>query len=146
MSAGYRLNASVISGMDKFMALARIAAGACHEADAIQASDQSDEKMISLAQQLFPDKPYCLVRDWVLVDVNDHELLSMPEGVKPRIVFAGKVVDDQAKRFHRPRWIRSTFEASLAEGYLFESMNTVYVLSGSGARASCDWRVLDGCF
>lgn len=130
----------------KFMALARIAAGTCPEKDSIPVSDLSDEKLISLAQQLFPGKPYCIVRDCVLVDLNDPELLGIPEGVKPRIVFAGKVVDDQMKRFHRPRWIRSTFEVSLAEGYLFESMNTVYVLSGSGARACCDWIVLDGSF
>ncbi|HBO4309887.1 TPA: hypothetical protein L4V00_000198 [Pseudomonas aeruginosa] len=146
MSIGFLLNASVTSGVEQIMALARIAAGACPKKDAIPASDLSDEKLIGLAQKLFPDKPYCLVRDWVLVDLNDPELLGIPEGVKPRIVFAGKVVDDQMKRFHRPRWIRSSFEVSLTEGYLFESMNTVYVLAGSGARASCDWINLDGCF
>lgn len=145
MSVGYLLNASAISGIESFMALARVAAGSCPESERLPASVLSDAQLITRAQQLFPAKPYCLVRDWVLVDLEDHELLRIPQGVKPRVVFAGKVVDDQAERFHRPRWIRSSFEVSFFEGCFFESMNTVYVLSGGGARARCGWAILDGC-
>ncbi|WP_241357814.1 DUF6957 family protein [Pseudomonas aeruginosa] len=146
MSVGYLLNASAISGMDKFKSLARVAAGSCPEEDRLPASVLSDSQLITRAQQLFPDKPYCLVRDWVLVDVDDHESLLLPEGVKPRVVFAGKVVDDKAERFHRPRWLRSSFEVSFVEDCFFESMNTVYVLAGGGARASCGWIILNGSF
>lgn len=146
MSKGRILNASTISGMDKFMALARIAVGICDEADKIGASEYTDAELIVRARELFPSKPYCLVREWVLVDLSDTEGLEVPEGALPRVVYAGKVVDDQADRFDRPRWILSTFELSLVEGHLFESMNTIYVLSGRGARATCDWRVLASLF
>lgn len=120
MSKGHILKAAAIAGMDKFMALARIAAGISDSAHKLKGSELSDEELICRAQELFPTKPYCLVRDWVLVDVNDSALLRLPQGVQPRVVFAGKVIDDQAERFDRPKWIRSTFEVSFTEGYFFE--------------------------
>ncbi|VVO94904.1 hypothetical protein PS903_02476 [Pseudomonas fluorescens] len=100
-----------------------------------QGSIDSDEILIGMVKALFPRKPYCLVDDWTLfnVDVTEVELQKIhAAGQLPLIVFAHNVRFDSERRFDVGDWVRSTLATSFEEGFLFETRNTVYVLCGDG--------------
>ena len=95
----------------------------------------SPQKASREAQRRFPNKPHCLVRQWMLVDLlvaDPEQWAAQHPGKAPRLVLAHDIVFDSAGRFPPGYWVRSTFQVSYAEEGFFETGNTVYVLLGEG--------------
>ena len=104
-----------------------------------QGAMDTDEILIGLVQALYPRKPYCLVENWTIfnVDVTEEELNKIhAAGQLPMILFAQNVRFDSERRFDVGDWMRSTFATSFEEGFLFETRNTIYVLKGLGHEKS----------
>ena len=98
----------------------------------------SEADAVAEVRQRYPGKPYCLVREWALIDLEcPAAVLSEIErsGRRPSVIFAHCIVLDSARRGPPGNWVRSTFEVSRDErAGFFESRNTVYVLLGPGSR------------
>ena len=97
----------------------------------------SQEDLISLAATAFPGKAFCVVKQWILIDltvtqVEREKLASL--GLLPMTLFAHEVVLDSKGRFQSGMWVRSNFGKAFAEGCMFETKSTVYLLWGSGLR------------
>ena len=97
----------------------------------------SQEDLISLAAKTFPGKAFCVVKQWILIDltvtpVEREKLTSL--GLFPMTLFAHEVVLDSKGRFQSGMWVRSNFGKSFTEGCMFETNSTVYLLWGSGLR------------
>ncbi|MFZ5957759.1 DUF6957 family protein [Pseudomonas knackmussii] len=146
MSERERPDAANVGGIDRVTSLVGVISGDTSQYESIAGGGLSDDEAVALAKEVSPLKRYCLVRDWVLVDVTFSRGEQLPEGVKPRVLYSGCIVRDQACRFPTGGWVRSTFEVSFTRGCLFETRNTVYVLSGDGRRATCDWQHLAALF
>jgi len=100
-----------------------------------QGAIDTDEALINLVKAIFPRKPYCLVDDWIVfnVDVTEHELQKIhAAGKLPLVLFAHNVRFDSERRFDVGDWVRSTMAMSFQDGFLFETWNTIYVLVGPG--------------
>lgn len=97
----------------------------------------SQEDLIALAAKAFPGKAYCVVKQWILIDLTvtpeEQEKLTKL-GLIPVTLFAQEVVLDSRGRFQPCMWVRSNFGRSFTEGCMFETKNTVYLLWGSGQR------------
>ncbi|MCH4879118.1 hypothetical protein EQV97_17235 [Pseudomonas sp. TMW22090] len=97
----------------------------------------SQEDLISLAGKVFPGKAFCVVRQWILIDltVTPEELEKLTNlGLLPMTLFAHEVVLDSGGRFQPGMWVRSNFGVSFIYGSMFETKNTVYLLWGPGQR------------
>lgn len=84
----------------------------------------------------FNGKPYCLVRDWTVVDVCVSDAYRndlAQDRLLPCVLYASDVVCHSAGVRHRGDWVRSTFLREL-DGYRFETRNTSYLLIGPGCR------------
>ena len=97
----------------------------------------SQDDLISLAGKLFPGKAFCLVRQWILIDLivapdEKEKLTSLT--LLPMTLFAHEIVLDSKGRFQPKMWVRSNFGVSLIYGCMFETKNTVYLLWGPGLR------------
>ena len=97
----------------------------------------SQEDLISLAAKTFPGKAFCVVKQWILIDltvtpVEREKLTSL--GLFPMTLFAHEVVLDSKGRFQSGMWVRSNFGKSFTEGCMFETNSTVYLLLGSGLK------------
>lgn len=92
---------------------------------------------VALTNLHFPSRAYCLVAEWVILDldvtttqrkaITDRELI-------PALVYALTVIQDSKDRFQPGDWVRTTLEVSFTHSWLFETKNTVYVLMGAGRR------------
>lgn len=97
----------------------------------------SQEDLISLAAQAFPGKAFCVVRQWILIDLTvtpDEKEKLTKLGLLPMTLFAHEVVLDSKGRFQPNMWVRSNFGKSFTDGCMFETKNTVYLLLGPGQR------------
>ena len=92
---------------------------------------------IELIAEGFSGRHFCLVRDWIWVD------LDLPEAVReelnripllPVMLYANCVVTDSLGRFGKGDWVRSTPLVSFTHGCFFETHDTVYALLGHGVR------------
>ncbi|MDD1965905.1 hypothetical protein NPS29_11285 [Pseudomonas putida] len=82
-------------------------------------------------------KPFCIVSEWRIIDVqvNDDLRRSLAQdGLSPQIVYASNVLFHSQHKRDRGDWVRTTFMKSFTDGFLFESVNTLYVLMGPGTR------------
>lgn len=95
------------------------------------------EELIALSAKAFPGKAFCVVRRWILIDltVNTDEKEKLTGlGLLPTTLYAHEVVFDSRNRFQPGMWVRSNFGVSFTEGCMFETKNTVYLLSGVGQK------------
>lgn len=84
----------------------------------------------------FPGRHFCLVRDWIWVD------LALPKAVREElnrvqllpVMLYGDVVADSLGRFDKGDWQRSTPLIAFTQGCFFETRDTVYALLGHGVR------------
>ncbi|MEO8643856.1 hypothetical protein [Pseudomonas sp.] len=97
----------------------------------------SQEDLIVFAAKAFPGKAFCVVRQWILIDLivtpDEKEKLTNLT-LLPMTLFAHEVVLDSKGRFQPKMWVRSNFGVSLIYGCMFETKNTVYLLWGPGLR------------
>lgn len=97
----------------------------------------SQEDLIALTAKAFPGKAFCVVRQWILIDLTvtpDEKEKLMNLGLLPMTLFAHEVVLDSKGRFQPGMWVRSNFGKSFTEGCMFETKNTVYLLLAAGQR------------
>jgi hypothetical protein len=107
------------------------------EGEAKPGWEGSQEDLISLAAKAFPGKAFCVVRQWILIDLTvapdeKEELAKL--GLLPMTLYAHEIVLDSRGRFQPGMWVRSNFGRSFTESCMFETKNTVYLLWGSGHR------------
>lgn len=97
----------------------------------------TQDELIALAAKAFPGKAFCVVRQWILIDltVNSAEKEKLNGlGLLPATLFAHEVVLDSKGRFQPQMWVRSNFGKSFTEDCMFETKTTVYLLLGAGQR------------
>ncbi len=106
------------------------------EATPLSGSELSTDDAIRLAETEFPDKPWCLVRNWVIYGLPEESFTAYAgRGLKPEMVYADFIVYDKQHRWSVGQWVRSSPLKSFTHECLFETENTVYVLLGEGYRA-----------
>ena len=97
----------------------------------------TQDELIALSANAFPGKAFCVVRQWILIDltVNSDEKEKLTGlGLLPATLFAHEIVLDSKGRFQAGMWVRSNFGVSFTEGCMFETKSTVYLLLGAGQR------------
>ncbi|EOG8379200.1 DUF6957 family protein [Pseudomonas aeruginosa] len=102
----------------------------------LEGDGQSDELIVETAWSNNQGRPFYVVRNWLLLDIMvpsgvEDELKA--EGLQPTVIFAKTVVYDSRAKGSRPGAIRSSFQR-IHDGWIFESMNTSYILAGPGIR------------
>lgn len=99
-------------------------------------STLGDDELIKLAVDTFGEKPFCIVRGWMLLDVmlpDFQEREIKAQGLDATVLYAqGAVFDSQNK--HSPGdSILSGYQCDF-DGCIFESKTTIFILAGRGAR------------
>ncbi len=80
---------------------------------------------------------YCIVRDWVWIDLDMGEAQStllQHSGRLPVIAYASTVIFDSARRFDVGDFVRTSPLVSFEENFLFKTANSIYLLLGEGQR------------
>lgn len=105
----------------------------------------SDEDAIKSIRERFSDRPYCLVRNWIWIDIDISDSVRdevLRAGRQPVMLYAHEVVFDSLGRFRRGDWVRSSPLVSFFDDCFFQTHNTLYVLLGTGERKRAEPSVI----
>ncbi len=99
-------------------------------------SNLADRDLIKIALEEFQDQAFCIVRDWMLIDLllpDDDERLIRSRGLKPTLVFATSKVFEHGDQNTNTQFLMSGFMLS-HDGCFFQTEETLYILAGRGSR------------
>ena len=100
-------------------------------------SSMLDEEALRYAREHFPHGSYCLVRNWLWLDLDaPTEILQSLAASKrqPAIIYADTVVYDSDMRWDVGDFVRTSPLHHFADDFLFHTLNTAYLLLGPGQR------------
>lgn len=105
-------------------------------AQSLGGSKLGDDELIKLAADNFTEKPFCIVRRWLLLDVmlpDTQERQLKAKGLEATVLYAqAAVFDSQSK--HQPGESIVTGHLRDFDGCIFETDDKVFILAGRGAR------------
>ncbi|RLU08384.1 hypothetical protein CS078_15960 [Pseudomonas prosekii] len=99
-------------------------------------SKLGDEELIELAVHTFKEKPFCVVRHWMILDVMLPEFTEQEikaQGLEATVLYAQSAVYDSQNRHSPSDSILSGYQGDF-DGCIFESKTTIFILAGRGAR------------
>jgi hypothetical protein len=99
-------------------------------------SKLGDYELIELAGDTFADKPFCIVRHWMILDVMLPESTGQKikaQGLEATILYAQSAVFDSQNKHAPGDSILSGYLRDF-DGCIFESKTTIFILAGRGAR------------
>ncbi|MDD1965912.1 hypothetical protein NPS29_11320 [Pseudomonas putida] len=104
----------------------------------MQGADIELEEAIRVTQEKFPDRSFCIVDEWVWLDLDAPDLVVEElalEGMQPIMLLVFNVLFDSStnSKFH---WFRSTPLVRFTDDMFFQTHNKLYVLLGHGRRKS----------
>lgn len=98
--------------------------------------DMSDDEALEYAVKMFPDGHFCIVRDWLLADLDESrgQLKRAGKGSSCVLLYAGTIVYDEQNRWRPGAFIKTSPLVTLQDGFIFQTRNTAYLLLGLGLK------------
>ncbi|KTB94082.1 hypothetical protein AO073_11060 [Pseudomonas syringae ICMP 11293] len=96
------------------------------------------EEAIRVTQDKFPDRSFCIVNEWVWLDLDAPDLVVDElalEGMQPIMLLVFDVLLDSSTNA-KSHWFRSTPMMDFTDGMFFQTQHKLYVLLGNGRRKS----------
>ncbi|WP_256579549.1 MULTISPECIES: hypothetical protein [unclassified Pseudomonas] len=120
--------------MDDLQTITDLLSGA---GEPMTGSDMTDEQALAFARERFPYSEFCLVRHWrwIDLDVSEAQRLELEKTQRmPVMLYADGVVYDSMRRWDVGDSVRTSFLSVFEEGFVFRTLNTVYLMLGDGQR------------
>jgi hypothetical protein len=95
-----------------------------------------DDELIKLAREEFEGRPFCIVRNWMHIDLmlsDEQESQIRKQGLQPSVLYANQAVFDSEKRIATGNAFITGYQKDF-HGCFFESKDKLYILAGRGAR------------
>lgn len=95
-----------------------------------------DYELIKLAREEFEGQLFCIVRNWMLIDLmlsDEQENEIRKQGLQPSVLYANYAVFDSEERIARGNGFITGYQKDF-HGCFFESKDKLYILAGRGAR------------
>ncbi|MCJ7853086.1 DUF6957 family protein [Pseudomonas monteilii] len=105
-------------------------------AEHVKGLEFSDDQLIDIARSRSGGKPFCVIRNWILLDVmvsDKDERALEAQGLRPTVMLGRQIVFDSRTQSSRSGGLRSSFMFALVDS-VFESKDTLYFLAGPGLR------------
>jgi hypothetical protein len=105
--------------------------------ESMPGSEMTDEQAMAYAQKTFPRGDYCLVREWIWInlDVSDQQRAELAKTKRlPVIIYASRVVLDSNRRWDMGDFVRTSPLRAFEKGFHFKTLNSTYLLLGAGVR------------
>lgn len=95
-----------------------------------------DDELIRLAREEFEGQPFCIVRNWMMLDLllsEAQEREVRKQGLQPTVLFINHAVFDSEARVPTGDGFITGYQKDF-HGCFFESKDKLYILAGRGAR------------
>jgi len=108
-------------------------------------SQLEDGELIQLAREEFEGQSFCIVRNWMMLDLllsEAQEREVRKQGLQPTVLFINKTVFDSEARVPTGDGFITGYQKDF-HGCFFESKDRLYILAGRGARKNASLPAVD---
>ncbi|UUY07702.1 hypothetical protein LRS11_18045 [Pseudomonas sp. J452] len=105
------------------------------EAPVIRGTNLNREEIREELRRRNPKKQYCLVKDWILVELdisNEARKQIEDDGLIAQFIHAHEIIEDSSNRWPAGYWVRTSLQLRYENDGFFETRSTIYVLLGDG--------------
>lgn len=109
----------------------------------------SQDEALRIVRERYPYHEYCLVADWrwIDLDVTQTQLAELVRtNRKPVVIFADSVIYDSQRRWDVGDFVRTSYLHKFEEGFIFQTLSTIYILVGDGIRKRASLETLGRIF
>lgn len=97
----------------------------------------SQDEAVRIARERYPYAEYCIVTDWRWIDLDvtpaQFEELTRTNR-KPVVIYANTVIYDSSRRWDVGDFVRTSFLHKFEDGFIFKTLNSIYILIDNGVR------------
>lgn len=97
----------------------------------------SQDEAVRIVRERYPYAEYCIVSNWRWIDleVTPVQLSELTRtNRKPAVIYADTVIYDSSRRWDVGDFVRTSFLHKFEDGFIFKTLNSTYILIGSGVR------------
>lgn len=97
----------------------------------------SQEEAVRIVRERYPYAEYCLVSKWRWLDLDvtpeqRNELARTNR--QPVVIYGHAVIYDSQRRWDVGDFVRTSYLHKFEDGFIFQTLHTIYILIGNGIR------------
>ena len=112
-------------------------------------SKVSQEEAVRIVRERHPYAEYCLVSKWRWLDLDvapeQRDELARTNR-QPVVIYAHTVIFDSQRRWDVGDFVRTSYLHKFEQGFIFQTLSTVYILMGDGIRTRASLETLGRIF
>ena len=97
----------------------------------------SQEEAVRIVRERHPYAEYCIVSKWrwIDLDVKPEQRAELARtNRQPAVIYADTVIYDSLRRWDVGDFVRTSYLHKFEDGFIFQTLNTIYILIGDGIR------------
>ncbi len=112
-------------------------------------SKVGQDEAVRIVRERHPYAEYCLVSDWRWLDLDvtqeqRDELVRTNR--QPVLIYAHTVIYDSRRRWDVGDFVRTSYLHKFEDGFIFQTLNSIYILIGDGIRQRSSLETLGRIF
>ncbi|UTH38025.1 hypothetical protein NLY39_07700 [Pseudomonas sp. KHPS1] len=112
-------------------------------------AEVNQEEAIRIVRERHPYAEYCLVSQWRWIDLDvtpkQRDELARTNR-QPVVIYAHAVIFDSQRRWDVGDFVRTSYLHKFEQGFIFQTLSTVYILMGDGIRTRASLETLGRIF
>ncbi|MDH1869231.1 hypothetical protein N5D83_20835 [Pseudomonas chengduensis] len=109
----------------------------------------TQEEAARIVRERYPYAEYCLVSNWRWVDLDvtpEHRSELAKTNLHPVLIYADTVIYDSRRRWEVGDFVRTSYLHKFEDGFIFQTLNSIYILVGDGVRKRASFETLGRIF
>ncbi|WP_289239943.1 DUF6957 family protein [Pseudomonas sp. FEMGT703P] len=109
----------------------------------------SQEEAVRIVREHHPYAEYCIVSKWrwIDLDVTPEQRAELARtNRQPVVIYADTVIYDSQRRWDVGDFVRTSYLHKFEDGFIFQTLNTIYILIGDGIRTRASLETLGRIF
>jgi len=109
----------------------------------------SQDEAVRIVRERYPYSEYCLVSNWrwIDLDVTPEQRSELTRTNRhPVVIYAYTVIYDSQRRWDVGDFVRTSYLHKFEDGFIFQTLNSIYILIGDGIRSRASLETLGRIF
>lgn len=109
----------------------------------------SQEEAVRIVRERHPYAEYCLVSNWrwLDLDVTQEQRDELARTNRhPVVIYAHTVIYDSQRKWDVGDFVRTSYLHKFEDDFIFQTLNTIYILIGDGIRTKTSLETLGRIF
>lgn len=115
----------------------------------MQGAKVTQDEAVRRVRERYPYAEYCLVSNWrwLDLDVTEEQRDELARtNRQPVVIYAHTVIYDSQRRWDVGDFVRTSYLHRFEDDFIFQTLNSIYILIGDGIRAKTSLETLGRIF